>query len=68
MAEITNGYQGGAHLAVRIEVLRSGEGPGPMVRGGISTNGSCSWLNRCRGFLLSAVQQDVLSVSILTLA
>jgi hypothetical protein len=40
MAEITNGCQGGAHLAVRIEVLRSGESPGPVVRGGMFTFGS----------------------------
>jgi hypothetical protein len=40
MAEINNGYQGPAHLAVRIEVLRSGEGPGPVVRGGMFTFGS----------------------------
>jgi hypothetical protein len=40
MAEVTNGCQGGAHLALRIEVLRSGEGPGPVVRGGMWTFGS----------------------------
>ncbi len=40
MAEITNGCQGGAHLAVRLEVLRSGEGPGPVVRGGMWTFGT----------------------------
>ena len=40
MAEINNGCQCGAHLAARIEVLRSGEGPGPIVRGGMFTFGS----------------------------
>ena len=40
MAEITNGRYGGTHLAVRINVLRSGEGPGPIVRGGMFTFGS----------------------------
>ena len=40
MAEITNGCHGPTHLAVRIEVLSSGEDPGPIVRGGMFTFGS----------------------------
>ena len=40
MAEIKNYRTGAARLAARLDVLRSGDGPGPVVRGPVVTFGS----------------------------
>ena len=64
MAELTNQREGAGRLAVHIDVLRSDDQPGPIVRGAVFTAGSGEdmcwlrvtfWVGECAIF-----QQDVM--------